>query len=230
VLVHALALVLAAEPEPPPTPDEELPHWRSVLPREKPKPPPKLQVPNTGVGLISLGSLLLGGGATLGATAIGFASWDDSDPSVAAEGRRAVLGMVGGFSIGAGTTMLAIGLVIRRQFRASPAAAIPNAPRTGAGMQLAGLGLIAMGSGFATFGMLGFAGSCQNCETSYTQAVALSLSLGLASATVGSGLMIGGAVRRGKYKAWAEGRAAHTIAPTLSVGPNGVHFGVAGRF
>jgi hypothetical protein len=187
-------------------------------------------VPNTGVGLISLGGVLLGGGATLGATAIGFAACDDCDSSVAAEGRRFGLAMVGAFSIGAGTTMLAIGLVSRRQFRTSPAAAIPNAPRTGAGMQLAGLGLMVVGSGFATFGLLGFAGSCQHCGSFHTQAATLSLTLGLASATVGSGLMIGGAARRGKYKAWAKNRAAHTIAPTLSVGPNGVHFGIAGQF
>jgi hypothetical protein len=185
-------------------------------------------MPKTGAGLIALGSLLLGGGTTIGATAGGLASCDDCDSSKAAEGRRAGLAIFSSFSLGTGTALLAIGLVMRRQFRASPAAAIPDAPRTGVGMQLVGLGLMVVGSGFATFGLLGFERSCWNCESFYTRTATLSLSL--ASVTVGSGLMIGGAARRGNYKAWASGRAAHTIVPSFSIGPNGVHFGIAGRF
>ncbi len=171
---------------------------------------------------------MIGSGATLGGTAIGFASWDDSDPSLAAEGRRAGVAMFSSFSIGAGTAVLAVGLVMRRQFRASPAAAIPNAPRTGAGMQLTGLGLMAMGSGFATFSVLDYAVSCQGCEPFYTRTTVLSLSL--ASVAVGAGLMFGGAARRGNYMTWAKSRTAATIAPTLSLEANGMHFGVAGQF
>src|SRR5262245_32961883 len=86
----ALALVLGPEPT-----TSELPHWRSVPP---PSPEPKSkrpQVPSDGNGMITLGSILLATGATLGASAVGMTI---AEPDVLLETPRdiaAVSGIVG---------------------------------------------------------------------------------------------------------------------------------------
>lgn len=226
-LVLALALGPAAGEPPPPSGPGELPHWRSVppAPSEPPKPP---KVPSDGSGLITLGGVALGTGGVLGLMSIGL--------TVANEPRtrsgREIAAFVSPFGLGAGTVLLSLGLVVRRQFRASEAGAIPDAPRTGGGMLLGGLGLMLGGTAFAAQAGVDLStvtcSGAGGCYATRPIGAPIQLGCGLAAVAVGSGLLIGGVRRRAAYRSWALERAK--LQPVVNVGPSAAVFGLAGRF
>jgi hypothetical protein len=231
VLVCSLVLAFAGPPIPtddtPPS-TTELAHWSSIpSPIDPPSEPTRPKVPNTGAGFITLGSLLLGGGGAMAFTGVGLA-YDDTDNRTTEQ----LLGLGGAASMGAGTVILAIGLAIRHQYRASPDAAIPYAPHTGAGMQFGGIGVLTIGSVLLVSGAFDLAVATCTSQGCYQggAAAAIQMGVGLAGLAAGSGLLIAGSSRRAKYKAWDKARTASTILPTFSVRANGLQFGVAGRF
>jgi hypothetical protein len=213
------------DPPPPaasqPTTSSELPSWRSIP--EPPAEPKRIKVPRTGSGLITVGSIGLGIGGALGIAAIAQAAVPDHQ----AEGQ---LGLSAAMLVGSGTAMLAIGLVVRRQYRKAP---IPDAPRTGSGMQLGGLVLMAGGTVAAIAG--GFDLSTQICDGTgcypyIPGTAAAGVGCGLAGVVTGSALLIAGSLRKRNYRHWAESRQATRIRPTFVAGRSGVQFGIAGRF
>jgi hypothetical protein len=216
----------ASEPSPPsePSPTAELPSWRSLP--EPAAEPKRIKVPTDGSGMITAGSLLITAGAAMGIAAIP----DAIEPGYQAE---QVLGIAAAAMMSSGTVVLVIGTAIRRSFRKSPAAAIPDAPRTGSGMQLGGLVLLA-GGGLGTLAAVANF-STSSCDAagcySYTNAsAATGLACGLTSAVVGSGLLIAGSLRKRNYRRWAQSRRTSTIQPTFVGGRTGVQLGLAGRF
>jgi hypothetical protein len=232
MLACTLALALALSPEPATTsaPREsgELPHWQSV-----PEPPPTPSakppaVPNDGAGLITLGSILLGTGATLGATSLGLTLANDPKSRSA----RELGGIASAASLGTGALLLTLGLVVRRQFRRSPAGNIPDAPRPGGGMLLGGLGLIAGGIFFTAQASIDMATTtCSGSLGCYqTRPIGAPIQLGLAlgSIVAGTGLLVVGVQRRQGYQRWARQRAQ--LQPSLGMGPTSFTLGLSGRF
>jgi hypothetical protein len=232
-LTLALALALA----PPATPESpELPSWRELpeteppepRPEARPEPPPRQQlVPSNGAGLLTLGSMLLGTGATLGITAIVQTSLDDPRTR---SGRELAAVMTGPL-MGAGIVTTVLGLVIRRQFRASPAAAIRDAPRTGNGMLLGGIGLLLGGTAFAAEALVDL--NTLECSDTGCFAVRpigapLQLGLALAGVAVGTGLVVPGVRRRLAYRTWAKQRLE--LQPRVGASATSLSFGLVGRF
>lgn len=230
MLALAFALALGPEPEVASTPSQsgELPHWQSV-----PSPPPKRkaeepQVPVDGNGMLAFGSVLLGTGATLGAISLGLTiAGVDFD----AKTRRDMAGVAGIIGLGSGAILLTLGLVTRGQFRRSAAGQIPDAPRTGNGMLLGGVGLIALGTGFgihAIVDMVVLTCSSSGCAASRPIGAPVQLGLALGGIAVGAGLAAGGVWRRHGYERWARGRAQ--LQPSFNATPTSMSFGIAGRF
>lgn len=225
-----LALTLAPEAATASEPHEpdELPHWRNALepPPEQPAQPPK--VPSTGAGLITLGSVLLGTGATYGLTSVALTL--DNDPR--RRSARETGAVASGVSLGAGALLLTLGLVVRRQFRHSAAGNIEGAPRTGGGMLVGGLGLIVGGAAFTAHAVVDLSTfTCSGtlgCYRARPIGSPIELGLALAGIAVGSGLVVGGMKRRLGYQRWALQRAQ--LQPTFTMGPTSFTLGLAGRF
>jgi hypothetical protein len=232
MLACTLALALALSPEPATASAQgesgELPHWQSV-----PEPPPKPSakppsVPKDGAGLITLGSFFLGGGATLGFTSVGLTLANDPSTRTA----REVSGIASGISLGSAAVLLTLGLVVRQQFRNSPAGNIPDAPRPGGGMLLGGLGLILGGTIFAAHAIVDMSiltcSGSRGCYRTRPIGAPVQLGLALGSMVVGTGLLIGGVQRRKGYQRWARQRAQ--LQPSLGMGPTSFTIGLSGRF
>ena len=108
MLVFALTLGPAPEPA-----AGELPHWRSAPepPSERPSARPLPKVPSDGSGMITLGSLLLGTGGTLGLMSIGLTVANEPNT----RSGRETAAFVSAAGLGAGTVFMTLGLVIRQR-------------------------------------------------------------------------------------------------------------------
>lgn len=225
-----LALVGAPDPAEPtqPPPATEIPSWRSAPePSQPPEPEPKptrVPLPNDGSGVITLGSMMIVGGSAMTAISIGHAFVPGPQGEV-------IVASHGALALTAGTIMLAVGIMTRTKHRNS----IPDAPRSGSGMQLGGLALLASG-GIATIfsgidlGTVVCAGT--ECYPYRPLTAQIGLGCGLGGVVVGSGLLIAGSLRKRKYRRWAESRlpSASAIQPTFVAGRTGIQLGLAGRF
>lgn len=242
MVLASLALVLALGPEARvegPAPAHELPSWRELpepapairpAPAAKPPSPPSTQlVPSDGAGLITLGGILLATGATLGVTAIVQATV--GDPRTTSNIAAIMTGPV----LGAGIVTTSLGLVVRRQFRASPTAAIPDAPRIGSGMLLGGIGLIAGGTAFSAHALVDLTtelcshdGATWECRDIRPIGAPIQLGIALAGVVVGTGLVIPGVRQRLTYRKWAKQRLQ--LQPSAGASRTSLSLGLAGRF
>jgi hypothetical protein len=238
MLLCMLALALVLSPETAMThessessePSEpgELTHWRNA-PEPVPEPPAEpAKVPSDGAGLITLGSILLGTGASVGVTSVGLTVANDRDT----RNLREIGGIASAVGLGGGAVLLTLGLVVRQQFRRSAAGNIADAPRIGSGMLFGGLGLLVGGTA-ATAQAIGditilvCTGSL-GCQQRRPIGAPIQLGLALASMAVGTGLVVGGVKRRLGYKQWALQRAQ--LQPSFGIGPTSFTLALAGRF
>lgn len=228
----SLVLALALGPEPatantPPPPTGELPHWQSA-----PPPPPKRsserpKVPVDGHGLITFGSILLGTGAALGFTSVGITIADEHLRNRTPRDATAISGVIG--MVGGGL-LVTLGLISRGHFRLNPANHYPEAPHTGNGMLLGGIGLLALGTGFTVHAVVDMTDTCESpgCDPERPIGAPVQLGFALSGIAIGTGLVFGGVKRRLGYERWAKQRAQ--LQPTFAVAPTSFVIGLAGRF
>jgi hypothetical protein len=191
------------------------------------RPPERAKVPVDGHGLITFGSISFGTGVALGSTSIVITMTDGHLRNRTPRDATAIAGITG--MAGGGILML-LGLISRQHFRQNPANHYPEAPHTGNGMLLGGIGLLALGTGFTLHAVVDMTDTCfsPGCDPERPIGAPVQLGFALSGIAVGTGLMIGGVKRRLGYERWAKQRAQ--LRPTFAVVPTSFVIGLAGRF
>lgn len=209
--VAALALALAGLPEP----------ARAQEPAPSPQPPSLRQTaPEDGVGLMTGGTYLIVGGATLLGASSYMTATVSSDWAV---------GIVGGALLaGGGSTFVWLGSRRAKALRAWSSETGLEPPPTGtalliSGFTLGGSGLISM----IAFGGLSIGYCVDDCFNPNP-----AVWFGLAGTAVGAGLgmVIAGAILKKRHRRWREQDDLVRLSPTFAFTPAGAQFGVAGRF
>jgi len=212
--------------EPEPTP--ELPSWDAELPSyESPSLPPEPElasypepIPQDGNGSITIGAMLLGGGAVLAGTS-GVLIFNTNDVGIWIAG--AALSSV---ALATGMGLLISGAVKRSRYR--PWRLQHRAPPQGTGMLASGS--LAVSAGALGIMLGGISLPVQDIDDPpYGEVL---LSLGAVSVATGIALLVVGSKRRKSFERWNEARVAPSLGvlPSPQLRPAGATFGVAGRF
>lgn len=190
----------------------------------EPTPTPA-QVPADGMGSFAVA------GVCFGYALLGFAG---SANLIARDDSPVFWGMALGTAIPAtimGATALGLGVRNQRRHRAWAAETGIDAPPQGLGLIGSGAMLLIAGSAAVTIGALSlnFNSGFEFSTPRPTPFDPLALGLGAGSIVVGSGLLIAGAARNGRFKRWRAGRVAMTpsVAPLAG---RGLGVGLVGRF
>jgi hypothetical protein len=129
-----------------------------------------------------------------------------------------------------GATAVAVGVRNQRRHYVWVAQTGIEPPRQGNGLVGTGAMLLIGGSAAVTIGALSrtFNAGIEFSEPTPTPLDPIAIGIGVTSVVVGSGLLIAGSSRAGRFKRWRAEQVS--VLPTFAPTRGGFGFGVAGRF